>query len=496
MAEHSTTICSGSRLAASPGAMTAGPIQVNSGQGEPPLVLIVDDDCTTVALVSRWLDQAGFQTASLSSAEALLEALATSLPDLILLDLGLPGLHGLDALREIRGRHSTVPVVVLTGDRAVSTVVDAMREGAYDYLSKPCDRTKILTTSRNACESHRLSVKVAALERQARDDAFEGILGRSPQMRRLFGQMNKVAPSDISVLVHGESGTGKELVARAIHDASARASGPYVAVNCAAIPESLQDSELFGHEKGSFTGAHAKREGRFELANGGTLFLDEIAELSGSLQAKLLRVLQERRFERVGGTTSLSSDFRLIAASHRDLRAMVERGEFREDLYFRIAVFELDVPPLREREGDTRLLLERLLEQATPPGETTPRFDPLAMEILLEYRWPGNVRELSNVVQRAVVVAENGKIRAQDLPPSIRRESEPAANDAPVTDGRTGPALVQAPSAQAGGTLADLERVAIVRELELCNGNVTAVGKRLGIGRTTLYRRLKQYGLR
>ena len=473
--------------------MEDGPIQARTEHGEPPLVLVVDDDATTVAIVTRWLSQAGFRTASLATGEALLRALSTSLPDLILLDLGLPGLHGLDALREIRARHSTVPVVVLTGDRQVSSVVDAMREGAHDYLSKPCDRTKLLTTARNACETHRLSVQVAALERQTREDGFEGIIGRSPQIQRVFAQMNKVAPSDISVLIHGESGTGKELIARAIHDASARSSGPYVAVNCAAIPESLQDSELFGHEKGAFTGAHSTRQGRFELANGGTLFLDEIAELSPSLQAKLLRVLQERHFERVGGTTQLSSDFRLVAASHRDLRAMVERGEFREDLYFRIAVFELEVPPLREREGDAELLLERLLRAAVPAGTQPPRFDPEALHTLLAYHWPGNVRELSNVIQRAVVVSEDGWIRAQDLPTSMRRLGSEllAANSAPVA--AAPPSL---PRIQPSGTLADMERAAIELELERCNGNVTAVGKKLGIGRTTLYRRLKEYGLR
>lgn len=481
------------------------PIRARTEHGDAPLVLVVDDDATTVAIVSRWLEQAEFRTQALSTAEALLDALSTSLPDLILLDLGLPGLSGLDALREIRARHSTVPVVVLTGDRQVSTVVDVMREGAYDFVSKPSDRTKLLTTARNACERHRLSVKLSALERQTRDDGFEGILGRSPQMHRLFGQMNKVAPSDISVLVHGESGTGKELIAQAIHDTSARASGPYVAVNCAAIPESLQDSELFGHEKGSFTGANATRQGRFELANGGTLFLDEIAELSPSLQAKLLRVLQERRFERVGGTTALHSDFRLVAASHRDLRGMVARGEFREDLYFRIAVFELEVPPLRDRVGDVDLLLERLLARAVAPGGVVPRFDEAALQMLRSYRWPGNVRELGNVIQRAVVVCEDGWIRPHDLPSTMRNPgSEQAANglrhvpeaygrrfDA-VPGGHEQPANGQTSS----GTLADLERDTIERELERRNGNVTAVGKALGIGRTTLYRRLKAYGLR
>ena len=474
--------------------MEAEPIQANTEHGESPLVLVVDDDATTVAIVTRWLEQAGFRTTSLASAEALLDALSTTLPDLILLDLGLPGLHGLDALREIRGRHSTVPVVVLTGDRQISTVVDAMREGAYDYLSKPCDRTKLLTTARNACECHRLSVQVSALERQARDDAFDGILGRSPQMRQLFGQMNKIAASDISVLVHGESGTGKELVARALHDASARAAGPFVAVNCAAIPESLQDSELFGHEKGAFAGAHSTRQGRFEIAHGGTLFLDEIAELPPNLQAKLLKVLQERRFERVGGTAPLTSDFRLVVASHRDLRAMVARGEFLEDLYLRVAVSELEVPPLREREGDVQLLLERMLERAAPIGGRPPRFEPAALDVLMRYRWPGNVRELSNVIQRALVVAEDGVIRCRDLPVTMQpQSSEAAANDAPqpVT-----PPTSLVPRLGSGGTLADLERAAIERELERCNGNVTAVGKKLGIGRTTLYRRLKQYGLR
>ena len=334
--------------------------------GDPspaPLVLIVDDDEDFGALVRVWLEAAGFRVETYIDAEALLVALTRVLPDVICLDLGLPGMGGMEALPLVRRHHGTVPVVMLTGDDAVDTVVEAMRHGAYDFVAKPVEQTKLVATVTNAAERYRMTTRLAQLEREAAGSGLGTMVGRSSVMLELFRQLEKVAASDITVLIQGESGSGKELVARAIHDNSPRGEGPLVAVNCAAVPESLQESEFFGHEKGAFTGAVELKKGRFEQADGGTLFMDEIAELSPSLQAKLLRVLEERKFERLGGTELLGSDFRLVAATHRDLGSMVKAGEFREDLYFRIAVLEIDVPPLRERDGDLELLTNAFLRQ-------------------------------------------------------------------------------------------------------------------------------------
>ncbi len=479
--------------------MTATPTRAGRESGkydDVPMVLVADADPALV----RWLEEAEFGVLAASTAEALLDALSTSVPDLVLIDLGLPGLSGLDALRETRARHGAVPVVVLAGARQASSVVDLLREGAYDVVPKPIDRTKLLTTTRNACERHRLSVK-----RQARDNGFASIPGRSPQIRRLFAQMNGVAPSDTPVLVRGERGTGKERVARAVHNASEYAGGPFVAVNCAAIPDSTFGTEMFGHEKESLTGTRAIRRGHLERARGGTLFLDEVAELSPGSQAKLLDVLRERRFQRVGGTDSMRSHFRLITATHRDMRSMVARGEFCKDLYVLIAAAELEGPPLRERAGDVRILVDHLLRGAVAPGGTVPRFDDAALRILCDHRWPGNERELGNLIRNVVVACENEWIRPHDLPLQMRfRGSERAANEVPQTSDRTGRSFDEFGGTDGGPanirfstrTPAELEREAIEQELERWNGNVTAVGKALGIGRTTLYRRLKAYGLR
>lgn len=446
-----------------------------------PLVLVVDDDPEAAALVARWLELADLDVQVHASGESLLEALKTTLPDVICLDLGLPGISGLGVLQVVRQRHLTVPVVVLTGDASAQSVVAAMGDGAYDYLTKPAERTKLTTVVRNAAAHYRDSTRLAQLEREASGHGFAGILGNSPAMSRVFRQLQKIAASDITVLIHGESGTGKELVAHAVHDHSARGGGPFVAVNCAAVPETLQDSEFFGHEKGAFTGAAKTKAGRFEEADGGTLFLDEVAELSPSLQAKLLRVLQERQFCRVGGSRTLSSDFRLVTASHRDLEAMVKEGTFRGDLYFRLAVLELELPPLREREDDLWLLVDAFLQEFG--SEDGLRVGPSARRTLSRYEWPGNVRELRNVLQRASVLCEENTIRLGDLPKRLIGEEptrEPSAPQLPDLD-----ALNM--------TLDDLERWAIVTTLERTGGHLTEAVRILGIGRTTLYRKLKKY---
>jgi two-component system response regulator HydG len=406
-------------------------------------------------------------------------------------------------------------VIILTSDTNVDTIVSAMRLGAYDYVAKPVQRTDLGVRIKNGVESYRMSLRLTHLEREAEGRAYPGMVGNAPPMRRLFRQMDRLAASDITLLIHGESGSGKELVARAIHAQSGRRHGPFVAVNCAAIPETLQESELFGHEKGSFTGATARRIGKFEQADRGTLFLDEVAELSLPLQAKLLRALQERSFQRVGGSKDIPSDFRLIAATHRDLAQQVREGRFRDDLYFRIVVFDLEVPPLRERPEDIPLLAATFVEDyARKEGREALVLSPEAIAVLSSYPWPGNVRELQNAMQRATVICEQGMVRPTDLPPRLLETIgedkllELAASAEGTLSGPTEPApprAAEAASAAQRGTakseaasltLEEMEREMIASSLERLDGNLSLVCRQLGIGRTTLYRKLKKYRIR
>lgn len=390
-------------------------------------VLLVEDDAVCAAIFSRLLSHAGFEVAQAGSAAEGFAQIRARAVDVVCLDLGLPDADGLAALQRFQATDSTLPVVILTGDDAVSTVVAAMQEGAYDYLLKSVDATKLVTTIKNAVEKRRLESRLHALEKNAGAGRF-GLIGATPAMRTLFLQIERVASSDVTVTILGESGAGKELVARALHDESQRHRGPFVALNCAAIPETLQEAELFGHEKGAFTGAQTRRIGRLEQAHQGTLFLDEIAELSLSLQAKLLRALQERRFTRVGGTQEVESDFRVVTASHKDLAAEVSAGRFREDLYYRLVVFELRVPPLRERQEDIPLLAAHFLARFPGADGKPLRLAPDALETFLVSPWRGNVRELQNAIQHAAVVAQDGVVRRTDLPP--RLQAQPANLDA------------------------------------------------------------------
>ncbi|RMH17875.1 MAG: sigma-54-dependent Fis family transcriptional regulator, partial [Acidobacteria bacterium] len=402
-------------------------------------MLVVDDDESIRDLVALWLGRAGYDLELFPDGETCLTALARSLPDCICLDLHLPGLSGIQILQRIKAHHPRLPVIMLTADTTVDTVVAAMQGGAYDYLVKPLDRTRLIATVGNAVERHQLEVRVTQLEREIDGRGYAGMVALSPAMRRMFRDMDRVAASDITVLVHGDSGTGKELVARGLHEASGRRDGPFVAVNCAAIPDTLEASEFFGHEKGAFTGANQRRVGRIEQADGGTLFLDEVGELSLGLQAKLLRVLQERRFQRVGGNVEIESDFRLIAATHRDLEEEVRAGRFREDLFFRIVVFELEVPPLRERGDDIQLLAQHFLAEADgQQGGQPPQLAPDALAALKAYPWPGNVRELQNAMEHARLVASDKVIRLADLPQRIlagREFRPPPADDAAAGNG-------------------------------------------------------------
>jgi len=502
-----------------------------TGKPEPKderssLVILVDDDRNLCDLVERFLDRAGHEVRVFHDGESFLASLGAMMPDVICLDLSMPGIGGLDTLDVIKERHRHLPVIILTADHTVDSVVAAMQRGAYDYLVKPIDRTKLVTTVGNAVERYQMSMRLRQLEREVGGEGYANIVGDSPAMKELYRQMDRVAASDITILIHGESGTGKELVAQAIYEASGRKSGPFVALNCAAIPETLQESEIFGHEKGAFTGAVARHVGKFEQANGGCLFMDEVAELSLSLQAKLLRAIQEKKFHRVGGSTQVHSDFRLIAATHRNLLDMVNRSLFREDLYFRIAVFELEVPPLREREDDVVLLAERFLERynakATPKGpksQPRPRLSNEVIDLLKAYQWPGNVRELENIMQRCLLIAKGALVLPEDLPPRLRARGMEEGSAAPVEPSELSepykPAQptqkepvretarsvpVEPPPRRSSRLetldLQELERRAIQQALEEAGGNLSQVVRLLGIGRTTLYRKLKSHRLR
>jgi DNA-binding NtrC family response regulator len=477
------------------------------------LVVLVDDDRNLCDLVERFLDRAGHEVKVFHDGESFLGSLGAMMPDVICLDLSMPGIGGFETLDIIKERQRHLPVIILTADHTVDSVVAAMQRGAYDYLVKPIDRTKLVTTVGNAVERYRMSMRLRQLEREVGGEGYANIVGNSPAMKELYRQMDRVAASDITILIHGESGTGKELVAQAIYEASGRKSGPFVALNCAAIPETLQESEIFGHEKGAFTGAVTRHVGKFEQANGGCLFMDEVAELSLSLQAKLLRAIQEKRFHRVGGSTQVHSDFRLIAATHRNLLDLVNRSLFREDLYFRIAVFELEVPPLRERGGDVVLLAERFLDRyASKEGKgekARPRLSNEVIELLKAYQWPGNVRELENIMQRCLLIAKGGLVLPEDLPPRLRARGAMEALSAvadhapqPLADREpevARPLPVEVPrrsSRLETLDLQELERRAIQQALEEAGGNLSQVVRLLGIGRTTLYRKLKSHGLR
>jgi two-component system response regulator HydG len=388
------------------------------------------------------------------------------------------GIEALDAIKQLR---FGLPVVLMTAYASVETAVEAMRKGAFDYVTKPVDVEELKLTIDKALEFERLRGENALLrERIGERFNLSGIIGQSRPMRELFETLALVAPSEATVLVTGESGTGKELIANAIHESSARKDGPFVKVNCAALHENLLESELFGHERGAFTGAAEQRKGRFELAHRGTLFLDEIGDMSLPTQAKILRVLQEGEFERLGGTQTLTADVRLVAATHRDLENMAEQGTFRQDLFYRLSVVPVHLPPLRERPDDLPLLAEHFLRRYAEKNRKEVRgFHPQALDLLARHTWPGNIRELENTVERAVILCPWDRITSQELPASIR--------------GAEGSSTHSVPS-PSGLSLKDAERDLILNTLAENDGNRTRTAEILGISRQTLIHRLKEYG--
>jgi len=462
-------------------------------------ILVVDDDAAIRDLLAAFLGGHGFCVTSAADGETGLDLLGRGSFDLALVDLVLPGMGGIDLIKEMRRRNLSTPVVVITGHGTIETAVEAMRLGVHDYVTKPFNLTDLHMTVGRVLDLVRLNRENAALRRQLRERfSFRRLVGTSAPMQALYRLIEKIADTDSTVLITGESGTGKDLVAKTIHFNSSRSAGPFVPVNCAAIPRDLIESELFGHERGAFTGAVSGRAGRFELAAGGTLFLDEIGELPPALQAKLLRVIQEKEFERVGGTKTLRVDVRIVAATNRDLERAVKEGTFREDLFYRLNVLPLHLPSLRERPDDIPLLAEFFVTEICrrkkkPPMKITPR----ARECLVAYRWPGNVRELENAIERMIILGENGTIDVEDLPPHIReaavqgRDFSDAEGARPIV-----PALCWTPGGiDLDGLLEELERRLILKALEEAGGVKNRAAALLGLNRTTLIERMKKKGL-
>ena len=449
-------------------------------------ILIVDDEKNIRSSLEGILKDEGYRVRGIATGEELLKQVAQAVPDLVILDVWLPGMDGLQTLEDVKRLHPELPVIMISGHSTVEAAVKATKLGAYDFIEKPLSLEKTVLAVRNALDRQRLELENRAL-RQTLEQRYE-IVGESPAIQALRAQIQSAAPSHGRVLIRGESGTGKELIARAIHRQSLRRDKPFVEVNCAAIPDELIESELFGHEKGAFTGATTKRRGKFELADGGTIFLDEVGDMSLKTQAKVLRVLQEQTFERVGGTETLTVDVRVIAASNKNLEEEIQKGTFREDLFYRLNVIPFEVPPLRERREDIPILANHFLRLFSEEyGRREKSLSPEAMQLLLQHPWPGNVRELRNVIERMVIMVPQDTIRHFDVAPSLR--ARPGA-------------VPEAPTEAEGdwdGTLREarerFERQYILRRLGEANWNITRTAERLGIERSNLHRKLKAYGI-
>ena len=445
-------------------------------------ILIVEDEAHARAALAELLRDAGYVVESAADGFKALPKLQEFGPDLLLTDFRMPGMDGLELMRRARDFDPEIAAVVTTASGDVETAVSAMRQGASDYLAKPLNMDELEIVLDRALERRRLRREAGQLRaRLSERHRLTGLVGSSPAMQKVYETVLQVAPSRASVIISGESGTGKELIAAAIHEHSPRAARPFIKLHCAALAETLLESELFGHERGSFTGAAGRREGRFRQADGGTLFLDEIGEISPAIQVKLLRFLQEREFERVGGNETIKVDVRIVAATNRDLLALVREGKFREDLYYRLNVVSIEMPPLRARPGDIPLLATHFLRKyASENGKEILGFSDDALSVLVHYAWPGNVRELENAVERAVVVCRGHEIRVEDLVPTIASQatSPPIGSLLPVVP---------------GASMADLEHYAIIKTLEHVGGSTTRAAEILGISPRTIQYRLREY---
>ena len=445
----------------------------------PTTILIVDDEQSHRLMLRAHLEREGFQIVEAADGHEAVDRVNEKPFDLVLMDIRMPTMDGIEALKRIKEASAATPVIMMTAYGSINSAVEALKAGAADYLTKPLDMDELIFKAKKALHYRQLEEEnILQKERLGIRFDFSSIIGTSPAMKRLFETLSMAAPTEATVLLLGESGTGKELVANAIHQNSPRKDKPYVKVNCAALPETLLESELFGHEKGAFTGAIDKKKGRFERANGGTLFLDEIGEMSPPTQTKILRVLQEREFEAVGGIKTIKVDVRIIAATNKDLAEEVKKGRVREDLYYRLNVVPITIPPLRERTEDIPLLAEHFLRIYSEKNKRKIKgFGAGVMDVFIGYSWPGNVRELENIVERIVIMSRVDTITLDELPPGIAE---------PQGEGDRTPHPT---------SLREVERETILKTLHQTGGNRTQAAQILGITRKTLQNKIKEYGI-
>lgn len=443
-------------------------------------ILIIDDEKNIREGLGTALELEGYDVKLAENGEIGLKLIEKGDIDLVITDLRMPGISGEEVIAKVTGESPGIPVIVLTGHGSIDSAVTAMRNGAYDFLTKPLNLDRLILIVKRALAGRELEIRHSTLKEELEaKTSFESIIGKSAEMLRIFEIVRKAANSKASVLITGESGTGKELIANALHNLSNRRDKPFVKVHCAALSESLLESELFGHEKGAFTGAVARKRGRFELANTGSIFLDEIGEIDQNVQIKILRVLQDRRFERVGGEETLEVDVRIIAATNRDLLQEIAEHRFREDLFYRLNVVHIQVPPLRERKDDIPLLIASFLEEfAKENNKKITGIDARARSALYKYNWPGNIRQLRNCIESAVVMCSGNEITLEDLPPSVSGASDTDMIPIPV-----------------GITLAEAEKILIQQNLAVNKGNKSKTADILGIGRKTLHRKIDEYHL-
>jgi DNA-binding NtrC family response regulator len=445
-----------------------------------PTILIVDDERNTREGLQRAL-QDRYNVLLAEDSQKAVQTLESAPVDVMLTDLRMPGVDGMGLLRRAMSLSNPPVCIMMTAYGSIENAVQAMQAGAYHYVTKPVNLDELELVIQRALHSRRIETENVNLHEQIeRKYGLENLIGESSTMRQLFETVQQVAPSRATVLITGETGTGKELIAKAIHNLSPRKNGPFIAVHAAALPSTLLESELFGHEKGAFTGAMERRTGRFELADGGTLFLDEVSELEPPIQVKLLRVLEERAFERVGGSKTLQVDVRLVAATNKDLKKLVTEGKFRDDLFYRLSVVAVDLPPLRERRDDIPLLVKAFLDEFSRENNKQVReLTPEALNVLLAYDWPGNVRELRNAIEQMVVLARAERLTVRDLPAAIRGSAD----------------LTKINVVRAGMTVEEAERQLIVQALKETEGNRTKAAQKIGISRRTLHRKLKEFGI-
>ncbi|MGA8265578.1 MAG: sigma-54 dependent transcriptional regulator [Ignavibacteriaceae bacterium] len=451
------------------------------------LVFIVDDEQAISKLLSYWVkDKWKYNVEVFSNGEDALKRIDLR-PDIILLDIMMPGLNGIETLKRIKQIDENLPVIMLSAQGNIEVAVEALKMGAFDYFQKPIDMQKLEPAIKNAIKSYDLVKEIETLKENIKKEySFDNIISSDGKMQDVFKLVTKVLNNDITVLIHGESGTGKELIARAIHYNGKRKDKPFIVVNCASIPRELLESELFGHEKGSFTGAHQRKLGKFEIANEGSIFLDEVGELEVLLQAKLLRVIQEKEFERVGGNELIKTNVRIISATNRELKAAVDNKEFREDLYYRLNSFPINIPPLRQRKGDILILAEHFLKIFSERlGKNLKGFTKRALKLIYEYNWPGNIREMENTIERCLIVSEKDMIDIEDLPSHLR-SADPAAS------------IEYSGSLFSDESIIPFEKLkeeSIRHALKVTNGNIVEAAKKLQLGRATIYRLMERYNI-